>query len=1576
MRILHISDPQFGAHHRFSAADGGLAQLLLEGLDGVAIDLVAVTGDVAEWSKPAEYAQARAFLEQLCLGLGLKRDRVLVVPGNHDVSRSACNRYLEECEEHDRAPVPPFWPKWQHYKAFVDDWYGTDAAHFVPSEPWSWWEVPELDLVAAGFNSTLPETTDVHDWAIGEAQVRWFAERLRSTRARFRIGLVHHDLFHGAEAATRERERLRDLPLTLLLHGHTHIQTTEKVGDAPALGVGSLGIEKEWREEDVANQFQLLELDERRCHRSLRRFHGPKAAFLPDDEVLSPRDRSFRLDADDTTFREAGFGVRFVDRVAEVLRLREDGADVVVLNDEAIQVRRGFHRRLVGAADTVDGVVVDRYLRRLADFRADDPTLPAEIVHRASTRTLGEVTLRSLVELQGLVDFRALRNWQRERIAEDTRYREPLYVPQRVRLGTPHPGPDDDPRSALEVVHDLVAASGDEPRLALVLAPFGTGKTFLIRQLARQLEREWTEGARVPLWIELRHLEKASSFEALLAAHLSRAGQRRIDHEQLAYMRREGRVVLLFDGFDELVLRVSYDRATEHLETLAAAADGRARVVVTSRTEHFLRTRDAEGALLRKIRDVSGLSVLHIQEFSTAEAESYLCLRMGDAGAKRFERLRNIPNLLDLARTPRMLEMLADLDDADLDDAERRVGPMNAARLYDTVIERWLRKEEERRTLPGSARPLGWTRARQAATRLAERAWMRTAEEIEAEDLRAVAGGVAAPGYTLEEAAQELGSGTLLVRDEEARFRFAHRSVLEFLVAERCAGALNAGEPAPLLDCGEVSSVLVRFLGELAGDALDEWARAAVVPGGPEGRRRNALAVAAARKLHVVLDLSGQDLRGRDDLRELDLRGADLSRADLRGLDLGGVDLSGARLEGARLDDARLAGANLEGCTGTPSVKRTSFLLARGWREERPLKPFVDCGGPVTKLAWFEDGGLASITGGVIRVYGPDLKQRVVLDHPGVATVVVATQDGHLLATGGVDGVMRVWDAGTGELTRELRGHSAAIRAACFVGGTGELVSLDEGGALIGWDARSNGVKWTDRRRAHFADIAWLPPANEIVVAAGRDGALVGVAGGALSALPRQGSVERVITTADGTGISGRTNDGRLVRWLRGRGGSWTIRQLPRTLAKALSTSSRSMDQAPSNAITDRFDESSRVLLDRSSADQSKGNVSVVAYSPDTTLVAEGFSQAGLTVRDTDAADDGQIVGAVWTRPCNVIRILSRHTLIVAGDDGAVTEWNTDSHAAFFECAPETPDFTRIASSGDGAHVAIGSWDGIVVVHKIGAGPLTPLELDEVSPVAAIFFSTTTSVRIQYWSGRQVAWDFVSNRLTDHDTDGHGMAAFLPDGSLLAEGVGTNEFVIVGPDGSTQRTFAGASKGVQGIEVSPDGTVVAARCEHGYLRTFPVDNPNHPTDLPPHRGTVRALAWSPDGCLLASAADDGTIHLTHPATATLVRTLTAHHGAIRSLAFSPDGLDLYSAGDDGRILRWDVASGKLMGWMAAGPRGSVCVSTEGRYRTDGDVKGWAWFGHGMHRYDPDEVDRLLPHLRVPRDEAFPWVRPG
>ena len=62
-----------------------------------------------------------------------------------------------------------------------------------------------------------------------------------------------------------------------------------------------------------------------------------------------------------------------------------------------------------------------------------------------------------------------------------------------------------------------------------------------------------------------------------------------------------GRLALLFDGFDELELRVGYANAADYLQVLLESVTDRAKVVLTSRTQHFLSAGQLRTALGDKV---------------------------------------------------------------------------------------------------------------------------------------------------------------------------------------------------------------------------------------------------------------------------------------------------------------------------------------------------------------------------------------------------------------------------------------------------------------------------------------------------------------------------------------------------------------------------------------------------------------------------------------------------------------------------------------------------------------------------------------------------------------------------------------------------------------------------------------------------------------------------------------------------------------------------------------------------------------------------------------------------------------
>lgn len=314
--ILHLSDPQFGKNHAFGGDDhlpsdrdaDGLGARLIDDLEllrknpGLKPDIVLVTGDITEWGRPSEFKIAKQFLEQIASYLHLDRRRTILLPGNHDISRTACQAYFLKCESDEVEPMPPYWPKLQYYAAFHNEWYqSTPAVHYTEDKSWSLFELDDLRVAVAALNSDVREShqEDDHYGWVGEKQCTWFATELEKYKAKgwLRIAAVHHNIVRGAVA---DDENLRDVDtlkrrvfphVNILFHGHTHNGgKLTLVDQLPILATGSAGVIQSARPKEVPNQYQIVRIYADRIEQFARQYSVQQSKWIGDNRVSTDGD--------------------------------------------------------------------------------------------------------------------------------------------------------------------------------------------------------------------------------------------------------------------------------------------------------------------------------------------------------------------------------------------------------------------------------------------------------------------------------------------------------------------------------------------------------------------------------------------------------------------------------------------------------------------------------------------------------------------------------------------------------------------------------------------------------------------------------------------------------------------------------------------------------------------------------------------------------------------------------------------------------------------------------------------------------------------------------------------------------------------------------------------------------------------------------------------------------------------------------------------------------------------------------------------------------------------------------------
>ncbi|NED50532.1 NACHT domain-containing protein, partial [Micromonospora aurantiaca] len=923
--VLQVAGPRFGRGVITPGAPvtpgevqehlmGDLTVLMNDGVPRP--DLLVVAGNLTESGSPREFSDALSFLTGLRVLLGLEPHRLVVVPGPRDVTMAACRAYFATCEADDVDPQPPYWPKWRHYARLFDDLYqGLDDRIFDSEQPWTLFPVPDLRVVVAGLNSTIAITHREEDryGFLGEAQSSWFAQRLRHYQQSgwLRLGAMAHapgarspyaDEVPPDPVSLRDRgsvNRLVGPMLNLLLADAAPsarvdpmvpLAAAPRDGRAQVLRLGVDGMTR-W----------VLGRDDRLDGGTATAVSWPhaEATFGASGpaQVPDPR-RPVAVEGATQGVAAAAAPVapvqRLLDRLAEVCEARYDRVVVRRVDTDPPHLYISYRsdgvvrQQRVGAhVGTPTAADLDVFARRV---HATDPDIASELVYDGDRvpRGLAEeaqrrgVRVLHLTEFQGLLDLREYVAAQTARLQADRLYPPGQYVPQRYRhlVGA-------DQRVRDDVVDELLeTVSAPDGRFVLVLGDFGRGKTFALREVARRLPTAAPD--LIPILVELRALDKAHSVDGLVAAHLANHGEQVIDLKAFRYMLRQGRIVLLFDGFDELVARVTYDRAADHLETLLQAAEGNAKIVVSSRTQHFKTNSQVLTALGERVGLLPHRRVLAVEDFTPGQIEAFLRNRYGGderAARERMDLLAGVKDLLGLSRNPRMLGFIANLDEGRLAAVAGAGGTFSAAALYREILESWL-DFEERRTqgIPGAPVSLRRPELWQAVSRLAFQLWesgeayLRLAELAESTGQLA---GRADSRLSGPQAAHAVGAGSLLVRTDDGLFGFIHTSVMEWLVAEGVAEQINRGEEPSALAVRSLSALAVEFLGDLADPArCTAWtARVLGDESAGETLRANALRLSARLRLPDRADLRGAVLRG-EDLSHRELAGADLTGAD------------------------------------------------------------------------------------------------------------------------------------------------------------------------------------------------------------------------------------------------------------------------------------------------------------------------------------------------------------------------------------------------------------------------------------------------------------------------------------------------------------------------------------------------------------------------------------------------------------------------------------------------------------------------------------------------------------------------
>ena len=262
MRWLHLSDFHLKSDAPYD--QDTVLQALINSLPDLVErygkpDLLILSGDLAHSGKKQQYDEAGAFLRDVISILGLQKERVFMIPGNHDVDReraAGLSRTLSDTEEADiyfspKLPLVHVERKLSAFSKFYNDFY--NGVRLFPTDTTCSMESIEVHgaairVMLVNSATFCLDDNDAHKLFVGRRCIE--AACGAHSPADLSFAIFHHPLHWLSPVESTQVKALVHDNCDIVLNGHLHENEVEQVvgssGNTLHLAAGATYQTRKW----------------------------------------------------------------------------------------------------------------------------------------------------------------------------------------------------------------------------------------------------------------------------------------------------------------------------------------------------------------------------------------------------------------------------------------------------------------------------------------------------------------------------------------------------------------------------------------------------------------------------------------------------------------------------------------------------------------------------------------------------------------------------------------------------------------------------------------------------------------------------------------------------------------------------------------------------------------------------------------------------------------------------------------------------------------------------------------------------------------------------------------------------------------------------------------------------------------------------------------------------------------------------------------------------------------------------------------------------------------------------------